>query len=252
MPDPCQNSSINSPWSSLADVLLSDDEILEDAIAHMQFIDSGSEAADVVYLAMKDIKNTNDQWVRYYFIGIAILLLAFSPGSAEVTMLGLKISKDWLLPVAVVYFCVCSAYYCTIQLKMRLFRAFFKSLLKGKLGAERAPVLLRYPLAYSGGAFVAREFRVPGYVISLREVLSLGPLAAFLVAGSISQLLVYAAFGFAAYQTFENGELPFYVRWGVPAAFVASVLLAVTFLRNASVRHRYIFEKTADNSRVDI
>ncbi|MBY5363693.1 hypothetical protein HFO97_27875 [Rhizobium leguminosarum] len=241
-----------SAWPSLEDVALCDAEILDDAISQMRFIKGAGVSSDVVYSALKEINSANDQWIKYYFIGIAILLLAFSPDSAEVTFLGLKISKEWLLPASVIYFCVCNTYYCTNELKMRLFRAYFRSLLKGRLGAERTSILLRYPLAYSGGAFIPREFRAAGYVIGLGQVLSFVPLAPFLVAGLFAQGLVYVLFGLAAYQTLENGQLPIYVQWGVPAAFAASVFLTATLLRPPNKKHKYLYEKTVQGSRVDI
>lgn len=194
--------------------------------------------SDLIYAAFVEAKRESDASIKYYLITVALLLMAAARAIKTFPLLGVDISGPFIGPAGVLSFCVCTVVYTNHELKMRLFSAFFKSQLEAT--PNRAEILLRYPLAFYGGEFVAWAARPKGFVVGWEQVAAWLPVIGFAALGWL--LGVFGLMGLvisAVYGVYIEPAIPVLVKYPVIVAFVGSMAFSGALLRNPKVEHYY-------------
>lgn len=233
-------------WPASGQINASDAEILDDMVARLPLADDTSLTSDSIYSAFLAAKKASDAWVKYYMISVVLLVMAAANATQDLQLFGTKILPLFVGPTAILYFSVCIVVYTNHELKMRLFRAFFQGRLRAKRGPERAQILIRYPLAFYGGAFLPWEARPKGFVVSWRHIFTTLPALGILAAGwllavfGLGALLFYVLHGI-----YQEPKLLLLVRWAIIIAVPATLIVSGAFLRGAKAKHKYTYDKIA-------
>jgi hypothetical protein len=239
-------------WPSEGTVRISDSEILDDMIARILLGEVDPLTPDSIYSAFVEAKKASDSWIKYYMIAVALLVMAMAGAIVDIQLFGTKLHPQFIGPTAILYFSACTLAYTNHELKMRLFRAFFNYRLHAMNGPDRAQILLRYPLAFYGGDFLAWEARPKGFVVGWAHVLNTLPMVAIaivwrlLAVFGLLSLLVVTLHGI-----YEDPKLPSLVKWGVIVSFFSSLIFSGTVLRSAKTRYKYKFEELAMGTQQD-
>jgi hypothetical protein len=232
-------------WDCDGDLSVSDAEILDDMIARLALGKDPPLTPDSIYSAFLEAKKSSDSWIKYYMIAVVLLGMVIVGAVTDFTVSGIKIDPVFIHPAAIMYFSVCTTAYTHHELKMRLFRAFFKSHLLAMNGPDRAQILLRYPLAFYGGEFLAWEARPKGFVVGLEHVLnSLPLLGLYLVGWVIAAPGLLLLLGFTLWGIFHDPVLSFWVKLGVFVWFFSALIYSGSVLRRSKKKHPYIFDET--------
>ncbi len=223
-----------------ARIKLSDQQLL---LAMVSRLDVGAPApltADVVYAAFLEAKKASDDWIKYYMIGMVLLIVAATHATLELDLFGTKLKGPFICPAALAYFSVCVLAYTNHELKMRLFKTFFNSQIGERSVSDRGEMLMRYPLAFIGSEYLPVHARPAGFMIGWREVLSSLPLLG--VAGAAWFLSVYgllAVVCLAIWDMLVEPTLSIVVKMSVLAFFLASAAVSGSLLRNPKAVRKY-------------
>ncbi|MER9191476.1 hypothetical protein [Mesorhizobium australicum] len=227
-------------WPHAGEVSVSDSDILADMIARVPFGEDTALTADSVYAAFVEAKKASDAWIVYYMISVALLLMAAAHAITKLPIFGVELSGPFIGPAAILYFSVCTAVYTNHELKMRLYRTFFHHRLNAVNGPDRASILLRYPLAFYGGEYLAWAARPKGFVIGWMHVLGSLPMIGIAALGwllavfGLMALVLYVLYG-----VYDDPDLSRLIKAGVLAMFFGSVMASGQLLRSAKVKHPY-------------
>jgi len=228
------------PWSKGSNVSISDAEIVTDMINRLELGKTNVLTADSIYTAFQDAKKAADDWIKYYMISVVLLLLAVTGAMEELELFGTKLSTPFVGPASILSFAVCTLGYTNHELKMRLYRAFFEGLLAGISRADRASILLRYPLAYYGGKYLPHESRPDDYMVGLRSILASLPILGVLGIGWLLAVFgLMLLLGYALYGVFEQPDLPPLIKVAVFAFFFGAIMVSGEMLRNPKTKHQY-------------
>jgi hypothetical protein len=234
-----QNSRTNL-WPMSGKVNVSDAEILSDMISRIDLGKPKVLTPDSVYTAFLKAKKASDEWIKYYFIAVALLIMAAARATSELSLFEAKITGPFIGPVAILSFSVCTLVYTNHELKMRLFRSFFEGRLAAVDGPDRADILLRYPLAFYGRHYLAFEARPKGFTVSWKHIFnSLPALMVVALGWLLSVFGLMALLFYALYSVYAEPKLPLLIKGGVFAGFFGSIIFSGTMLRKASTKHVY-------------
>lgn len=233
-----RNSDILWPKSGKLNV--SDAEILRNMISRVDLDEAPPLTPDSIYAAFLEAKKVSDAWIKYYFISVTLLIITAARATPELSLFGTKISGQFIGPTAILSFSVCTLAYTNNELKMRLFCAFFDDMLVAKDGPNRASVLLRYPLAFYGSAYLPFQARPADVTVGYRHIAASIPALIFTYIGWL--LAVYgmiALLGYASYSVYAESGLPLAIKIAVFTGLFGSLIVSGTLLRKPNARHVY-------------
>ena len=222
-------------------VKLTDAALLADLVGRLDVDPPEKLNADVIYKALVEHRKASDAWIKYYFISAALLVMAAAGAIVDLSLLGWKIKPEFFAPTGLMYFSVCTLSYTNYELKNRLFKTFFGSLLAEAGETSRVETLLRYPLAFYGASYIAREFRPSGTTLGGRQILGMLPTTMFVLLGwciavfGLMLLLLYSLF-----VTATSPDLPLFVTAATFLVFVGSMTVSAHLLRNP--KRGFIYE----------
>ncbi len=233
-------------WPENETVSVSDSEILYDVVTSLPVDESEPLTADSIYKAYVEAKKDNDSWIKYYMISVALLVMTATNAISELSLFGTKLGVQFIGPTAIFYFSVCTLVYTNHELKMRMYRAFFKHMLDYMDGSDRGQVLLRYPLAFYGGEYVAWSARPAGFVVNWRFHLTSIPAALVTLMGWVLAVFgLMGLLGFSLEVIYNNANLSRLIKAAVFVGFFGSMFTSAAFLRNAKTKHEYTFDSVA-------
>uniref|UniRef100_B0T915 Uncharacterized protein n=1 Tax=Caulobacter sp. (strain K31) TaxID=366602 RepID=B0T915_CAUSK len=230
----------STPWPTRGRAKISDAEVLADMAARAPLGASPPLTADLIYAAFLEAKKASDAWIKYYLASVMLMLLAAIDAIQEVSLPMTKLQGAFIGPAALVSFAICGLAYTNHELKMRLYRAVFDRQLAALAGPDRAAVLLRYPLAYTGASFLPFAARPDGVHLSWRQTLGTLQVAAALQLGwlfavpGLMFLVIAAAFGLVT-----EPALPVWIKALVLAFLVGSLMFTSACLRPPRHKHGY-------------
>lgn len=227
-------------WPTSGRVKVSDADILADMVGRLSVDEIPALTTDSIYAAFLEAKTANDAWIKYYLISVALLVMAAARAIDSLSLFGAGISGPFIGSAAILSFSVCALAYTNHELKMRLYRAFFKSRLDATNGPDRAKILLRFPLAFYGGEYLPLLARPKGFVVSWKYLLRSVPVLGILL---ICRLLALFGLGSlvvsALNEVLDDPTLPPLVKGAVLLSFVSSLAISGLMLRRAKVKHQY-------------
>lgn len=236
----CADPEDGDPWPNTPDAKVSDEAILRGLVHHLSLAQSDPVTIESFYEGFQQAKKASDDWIKYHMISVALLIIAVSRASPELSLFGTKVTGAFIAPTAILYFSVCTMAYTSHELKMRLFRIVFKEMLEGLRGARRAEVLMRFPLAYAGTEFLPAETRPNGWTISGKQVLQSLPLIAVMKLAWMAA--VFGLMGllfYAIFMMFTDPGLPLPVSGCVLICFLEAMIFSSKLLRDPKVKHGY-------------
>ena len=226
-------------WPESGKVRVSDSDILTDMASRVDLGEATPLSPDSVYAAFLEAKKASDAWVKYHFISVALLVVAAAGATDELNLLGIKIKAQFIAPAAIVSFSVSTLAFTNHELKMRLFRAFFRVLLESRNGSERADILFLYPLAYYGTEYLPYASRPAHAIFGLRHLLRTLPAICVIGIGWLA-IIGLAQLGFyVAEKVFQDKTLPWTVKASVLVFFLCALILSSQLLRRAKKKHEY-------------
>lgn len=227
-------------WPSVGELKVSDAEVLAHATSQIRIGDDDKTSAARLYETFKEVKKESDGWIKYYMISTALLVIAAAHASTELSLFGAKLPGPLIGPTAIIYFSVCTAAYTNFEIKMRMFRTFFKRRLDGLRGPPRAEMLMRYPLAFIGSEFLPPEMRPIGWTLGRGQLAQSIPAAVVLGLTWVAAVFGLAALlGYNFYAMYLASTVPSVVKWAVAVAFGGTMTVSAKMLRSPGTRHLY-------------
>jgi hypothetical protein len=227
-------------WPTSGKISVSDAEILSNMISRIGLGEATALTPDSVYAAFLEAKKASDAWNKYYMISVALLIIAAAKATLEVHLIGAEIKGPFIGPAAILFFSICTIVYTNHELKMRLFCSFFDSRLAAMHGPDRAEILLRYPLAFYGAAYLPVEARPKGFTVSFRHIFASLPYLVFVLLGKLLAVFgLMALLFYALYSVYAEPVLPLLIKGAVFVGFLGSMVFSGTMLRNPNARHEY-------------
>lgn len=228
-------------WPTDRKARISDAEILADLVAKTPLVVSAPLTADLVYSAFLEAKKASDAWIKYYLISVMLMVLAAVDALTEVSLPMAKLEGAFIGPAALVAFSICGLAFTNHELKIRPYRAFFDAQLAALDGPDRGAVLLRYPLAFTGAAFLPFAMRPARLTLGWLHLTSFTQVFAILQLGWLvavpGLMLLVCAAGFGV---LTEARLPLWVRGAVLVFTLAATLLVGGCLRRADKKHLYV------------
>lgn len=234
-------------WPASGKISVSDADILVDMVTRLHLSEDVALTADSVYAAFLEAKKASDAWVKYYMISVALLAMAAARAFSELSLFGTTINGPFIGPAAILYFSVCTLVYVNHELKMRLYRAFFKGRLDAMGGPDRAQILLRYPLAFYGSEYLPSEARPKGFVVSWKHILASLPTLGIVSLGWLLAVFgLMALLGYTLKGVYIQCELRPLIKGTVFVVFLGSMIVSAELLRSAKAKHEYQTERPND------
>lgn len=202
--------------------------------------------SDVVYKSLLEVKKSGDVWTKYYFISVALLVMASVGAITEFSLFGGKFGTAFFTPLAICYFSVCTVAYTSFELKNRFYKSFFRRLANGADPAQRVDLMLRYPLAFGSQQFIPHDLVPANVTFGLRHVLGLLPALTVLGLGlfvSIFGLMILLLYDL--YLMISTPSLPQVVKVATSLGFLGSMAMSGQLLRNPAKKKKYVVGEKA-------
>jgi hypothetical protein len=99
------DDATGGPWPEIGRTNnISDTEILADMVNRLGLSDPKPLTEDSLYKAFVKAKKAADEWVKYYMISVALLVLAVLPATKEMEIIGIKITGPFVGPALSFHF----------------------------------------------------------------------------------------------------------------------------------------------------
>ena len=218
---------------------LTDDEFFRRLAADPNAKIAAGRVAET-YEGYKDLHKDYIDSIKHYLIAVALLIASHFELIDKFGAAGADIKKDAVPLAALLYVTFTLLLFSNFTVKMRAYSSVYDAELETMDASSRLITMMRYPLAYSAGAFSAPAIMMRTHVISTKDFFVSMPLMltiafAYVLLGLFTVFITWSAIVLV----FRMPDTYWMLKYTALGAFVASFVFSMATCRPMKKRHVY-------------